>query len=335
MSEKDVFGFEIDFLPVQKMGKSGDAICMRWGYNLLDANLRRQVVMLVDAGYDETGSSVVEHVREYYKTNFVQCLVNTHPHDDHIGGIPKVVTELNVGYFAIHQPWAHIGWKGVSKNRGLEDLRRFVTTTAVDSYEWFSDNGYAFELMGVRVDVLGPTRKYYDSIWSDLELGTEDSLSSDEDTVRTVNNSGVILAFTLKECGGKTIILTGDAGAPALTAAFSEARRRNPALLQNVAIFQLPHHGSDQNFETSVLDFMDLSSAMVCVSAADQDRLHPGTEAVNACISRGASVFATRGKIMRQAFGDCPLRDGWVTAKPLSRFRHTPESGVSGQEVGG
>ena len=334
MSEKDAFGFEIDFLPVQKMGKSGDAICMRWGYNLLDANLRRQVVMLVDAGYDETGSSVVEHVREYYKTNFVQCLVSTHPHDDHIGGVPKVVAELNIGYFAIHQPWTHIGRNVVSQNKELEGVRQLVTTAAVDSYEWFSDGGYAFELMGVRVDVLGPTRKYYDSIWSDLKWGAEGCLSSDEDTAKAVNNSGIILAFTLKECGGKTIILTGDVGAPALTAAFSEARRRNPALLQNVAIFQLPHHGSSQNFESSVLNLLDLSSAMVCVSAADQDRLHPGAEVVNACISRGACVFATRGKIMRQAFGDCPLRDGWVTAKPLSRFQHAQESEVPGQVVG-
>lgn len=94
-------GFEIDFLPVGTGEKSGDAIALRYGY---DGNYK---VMVVDGGTKDSGQELVNHIKKYYDTAYVDYVVNTHPDSDHASGLSVVLEQLEVGELWLHRPWEH------------------------------------------------------------------------------------------------------------------------------------------------------------------------------------------------------------------------------------
>src|SRR5712692_4577395 len=98
-------GYEIDFLPVDRGEKSGDAIAFRIGN--LKGPREEQFVCIVDGGYDEHGEQMVQHVTKYFGTNKVDLVVSTHPDDDHCLGLEPVLEQLDVQLLWMHQPWNH------------------------------------------------------------------------------------------------------------------------------------------------------------------------------------------------------------------------------------
>ena len=53
-------------------------------------------VMLIDAGTNEAGETVVNYLKELGITK-INYLVGTHPHEDHIGGIDDVINNFDIG----------------------------------------------------------------------------------------------------------------------------------------------------------------------------------------------------------------------------------------------
>ncbi|HJD71013.1 MAG TPA: MBL fold metallo-hydrolase, partial [Enterobacter roggenkampii] len=97
-------GYEVDFLAVGEK-KSGDAICIRWGN--LHGPRDEQKVVVVDAGYAGTATTIIEHLEKYYHTKTIDLLISTHPDADHVGGLASILENLEVKEFWIHQPWEH------------------------------------------------------------------------------------------------------------------------------------------------------------------------------------------------------------------------------------
>jgi beta-lactamase superfamily II metal-dependent hydrolase len=95
------YGIEIDFLPVGKGEHCGDAIAMRWR----DGDRFR--VLVYDGGTTEYGAKLVKHIQEYYGTKHVDYLVNSHPDNDHAGGLVHIVENLSVGEVWMHRPWEY------------------------------------------------------------------------------------------------------------------------------------------------------------------------------------------------------------------------------------
>ncbi|NUJ41228.1 MBL fold metallo-hydrolase, partial [Pseudoalteromonas sp. 0303] len=81
--------------------KNGDAIVIRYGK---EGNYK---IMVVDGGTKESGKQVVEHIKNYYGTSYVDYVVNTHPDIDHVSGLVTVLEELEVGELWMHLPWEH------------------------------------------------------------------------------------------------------------------------------------------------------------------------------------------------------------------------------------
>lgn len=78
---------------------SGDAIAIRW---LEDGRYR---VMLYDGGTKDYGQALVNHVTTHFGVDYVDYVVNSHPDNDHAGGLHYVLENLKVGELWMHQPW--------------------------------------------------------------------------------------------------------------------------------------------------------------------------------------------------------------------------------------
>ncbi|WP_171208737.1 MULTISPECIES: MBL fold metallo-hydrolase [unclassified Ruegeria] len=115
--------FEIEFLPVGE--GNGDAICVRYSTNGSDF-----VIHVVDAGYVNTGQTVVDHIKKYYdEPDFIDHLVVTHPDRDHLGGVKTVLENFDVGSLRMNRPWLYAeqvldNFHGRYTLQGLENALR-------------------------------------------------------------------------------------------------------------------------------------------------------------------------------------------------------------------
>lgn len=350
-------GYEIDFLAVGEGSRSGDAIAVRFG-NLYGAR-QEQKVVVVDGGFKESGTKVVEHVQNHFGTDVVDLVVSTHPDDDHSAGLALVLKELRVGQLWMHLPWLHTQdiarmfvdgrvtdasirehlRKSLDTARDLESLATRRGIPIVEPFAGLSEwNG--------AVRVLGPGRAFYESLlphfrgtpaakdasmlehfargatelikriaesW-DIETLTDDGETAAE------NNSSAVLLFAVD---GKGLLLTGDAGVPALTAAADELDQLGFSS-EAIEFIQVPHHGSRRNVGPTILNRLlgtrrqgDEVRKIAFVSCAKEgEPKHPSKKVMNAFRRRGAPVHATQGSDKWQ-HSDAPPRSRYSPSVPL------------------
>lgn len=153
-------------------------------------------------------------------------------------------------------------------------------------------------------------------IWANETLEEPDS-----DYVRAENNSSVIL---LIQVDGEQILLTADAGVPALGRACEQAAAIGVDL-RRCSFYQVPHHGSRRNIGPATLDAMvgprlpfgSPMRATAYVSAAPEaGPKHPSVKVTNAFRRRGVQVVATRGTPLCYS-RNAPQRNGWVAVSPM------------------
>ena len=139
--------------------------------------------MLVDAGENYHGQGIIDYVQTigYHKLDYV---VATHPHEDHIGSMPYIVRNFEIG--SIYMP-------DVTANTAtLESLLK------------------AIKAKGLRVKN-GRTGVH---IIKDGEL-TADIIAPDKPDESNLNNSSIVLLLTF---GNVSYLLTGDAETKELNA---------------------------------------------------------------------------------------------------------------------
>lgn len=344
--------YEIEFLPVGNGDKSGDAILVRYGEN------GQYKIMIVDGGTKESGEALVEHIRKYYKTNYVDYVVNTHPDQDHASGLSIVLEELNVGELWIYRPWLNTTFMTYffKDNRITEkslkerfqkafkysyELEKIAKQKRIDIFE-----PYQGSKIGA-FTVLSPSVEWYLDLLLESKKTPEleqafESATLDGLTKRALKFIEETLNFeTLKEDGktsadnessvilyanfdGDGILLTGDAGVRALNKAYDYY----PKLLNNLKFVQVPHHGSRRNVAPSILNKIlgekgQFENKTAFVSAGKDSKKHPRQIVVNAFIRRGCKVCSTEGNTIRHKH-NMPSRDGWSAVTPL-KFKENVE----------
>jgi beta-lactamase superfamily II metal-dependent hydrolase len=328
-------GFEIDFLAVGEESKSGDAIALRYG-NLHGAR-NEQTVVIVDAGFTDTGTKLADFVRARYNPGYVDLLISTHPDQDHVGGLKTVVETLalpGVTQLWMHKPWEHSStmdsargdsFKSIKLSepvqksfQGASELESVATQHGVEIFEPF----VGLSTRDGTLQVLGPTREYYEELLLEVRPPTLATLlaeaakkaaravinmvheSFDEETLRDdgetqpQNNTSVI---TLLSSDGRSCLLTGDAGIPALELA-TDALGQHGVAPGGLTLVQVPHHGSRRNVGPAVLDRIlgpaerdaQRGSAIASV-APDGAPKHPSKKVTNAFQRRGYQVALTKG----------------------------------------
>jgi beta-lactamase superfamily II metal-dependent hydrolase len=323
-------GLEIDFLAVGDGEKSGDAIAVRWG-NLFGARAE-QKILVIDGGTLEAGQKLVDHVTTYYKTDSVDAVISTHPDIDHACGLKVVLEKLDFNVLLIHKPWDHANeicelFKNPTTPTKLKEKLRKAITTAHELETLCIERGKRiyepFEGTDLYGDgsaiVLGPSRAYYQLLVSQFRDTPEASFSvpgilqkavaaaseavewvaekmdmqyeslDDSGVTSHENNSSVILLLTID---GRKMLLTSDAGIPALTAAAEYAASRNIAL-HDLTFMQVPHHGSKHNVGKTILNRIKAGTAYVSAGATAPK--HPARKVTNALIRRGSAVYKTAG----------------------------------------
>ena len=116
------------------------------------------VYALIDAGYDTTGHIVVEYLQEQ-GVEELELVVGTHPHGDHIGGLPEVLNTFP----------ANNVWSGPITYTN-DYVRNFRTSVGNQGLAIHHPNpGDTFQLDDALITVLGPVKKYYEDV-NDLSL---------------------------------------------------------------------------------------------------------------------------------------------------------------------
>lgn len=151
----------------------------------------------------------------------------------------------------------------------------------------------------------------------------------DDGTTTPANNSSAICLLTVDD---RQLLLTGDAGIPALEQAVTvlEAEGFQPG---NLRFVQIPHHGSRSNVGPSILNRMlgpkgqptrPAATAFASVARKNPEHKHPAKKVTNAFHRRGYSVHVTQGEAKRHSH-DPPDRVGWSTSTPLPFYSKVEE----------
>jgi beta-lactamase superfamily II metal-dependent hydrolase len=273
--------FEIDFLNVETT-KSGDAIAVRYRAN------GAVFIHVVDGGYLDTGTSLVNHIRSNYVAAHVDHVVATHPDGDHAAGLRKVLEELSVGALWMHRPWLYVSellprFARFTSEAGLTARLRELYPNIAALEVLAQDTGVPiFEaFQGAQIGaftVMAPTKDTYLDlvVASDKTPDATNALMADGrsifaqamgavvnmvksawgDEVFSSGETSAENAMSIVQyanLSGEKILLTGDTG----RAGLDEAADYAPFIglsLPGINRFQVPHHGSRRNVSTETLD---------------------------------------------------------------------------------
>jgi len=131
--------------------------------------------ILIDGGDQDDGPAVVEYLERQGLDGKIELLIATHPHRDHIGGLPEVMEAFEVKEVLDSGLPARSDW--------YESLEQSV---AAEGCRWVHDNSQVYEFGQVHLQILTGGR-----------------------TWKEVNNNSVVARL---DCGQVEFLFTGDIG---------------------------------------------------------------------------------------------------------------------------
>lgn len=200
---------EVSFIDVGQ----GDAIL---------AELPGGEIMLIDGGDNGHESELFDYLDEHgvYEIDY---LIATHPHADHIGGLPETVEKYDIG--SIYMPRAEHDSKTYERLLEAIDEKGLTITAA-------RGGGQIFDSGSARAEFLAPNSSEY----SDL------------------NNYSAVVKLTV----GKTAFLfCGDAEAE------SEAELLSMGYDLSAEVIKIGHHGSATSSSAELIDAVDPEYAVI------------------------------------------------------------------------
>lgn len=347
--------YEIDYIPVGTGEKGGDAITFRYG-DFSDP--MKQNVVVIDGGTKDSGEKLVEHIQQHYGTSYVDLVVATHLHSDHISGLTVVLEKLSVGKLAVHCPWDHtqaikkmtntaatlgrLQTKLEKSLSGLSTLVDLAETKKISIIQPFQG-----EQILDGLHVLGPSKEYYQQLLANFGVTPEvkeehrissifsavkeavtwiaetlhiETLSDDYPDTDSENNSSLVLLLVAEE---KKFLFTGDAGKGSLGKIIEYTDLINYSL-SGLDFFDVPHHGSKRNLGPTILNKLKPKRAFIsCPPQGDPK--HPSRKVINALLRRDCLVHTNKDGILCHHSENTPSRANWGNAVPESFYEQVEE----------
>jgi beta-lactamase superfamily II metal-dependent hydrolase len=326
--------YELDIL---KAGKEKDADAITARFTRPDTSEIAHLV--IDAGWQDDGDTVVQMLNRY-KAPKVEVAIVTHPDSDHIGGMAKVFDNFQVEDLLIHR----LDQRGGAGLPAADAVRELVVK-AQSLGTRITEPTPGLNAFGGALTILGPSDDYYEQLVAEQlpstvakslglaelreafrsladrvleKLPVKEVPFDDGPGCGACNNSSVI---TLLRLGDKCVLLTADAGVPAINAALDYAETAGLDAVRPF-IVQIPHHGSRRNASSKLLDRVlgpigQESGGVAFVSVVSTTNAkHPSGRVVNAYKRRGYPYFWTAGNSLNWSSPDAPARSDYGPASP-------------------
>ena len=216
--------------------------------------------MLIDAG-ESTAMYSVRSVLKRLKIKKLDAVIATHPHSDHIGGMPAILRSFEVASFYmpdVSNPSA--AYSDMTSALNGASLRvNYLSADRTPTIEWDED---------VTIEVLSP--------FEDVAY-------------QSINNYSAIIRVTY---GDTSILLTGDAEGDGVYSAEYTALARNTEDKFRCTVLKVPHHGSLSSLSDAFLSAASPDYAVISVGSGN-DYGHPHQSTLNKLKSNDIKVFRT------------------------------------------
>ena len=213
--------------------------------------------LLVDAGGGNfaAGEQVVLPYLRAKGVSSLAAVILTHPHDDHYGGLPAVLSALPVQLFLSNGEEDNAA--AFSDLLAILEERDIACSSVSTGYRLIIDN--------VEIKVLSPPAQRF-------------SVTADD-----VNNSSLVLSLSY---GDFSLLLTGDAESAALNELIKKYQGRLRA-----DVLQVPHHGSRNALSAALLRAAAARAAVISVGSNPFG--HPHAETLRLLAENKLAVYRT------------------------------------------
>ncbi|HUV05327.1 MAG TPA: ComEC/Rec2 family competence protein [Armatimonadota bacterium] len=211
--------------------------------------------VLIDAGDRDSAEDVVRYL-DRHGVDRIDLLVITHPHMDHIGGLPRVLERFGVSQ-VIDAGYPH----------GSQTYKEVLSSFQARRIDYRRGSAYQRPQVSKSVSL--------DIIWP-----ADDYVPSGE---AALNNGSVVVRATY---GDVSLLLPGDIQ--------SEAEDRILAARRELqsTILKVAHHGSQESTSNEFLQVVWPQYAVISVGAENQYG-HPGRAVLRRLNACGAAVYRT------------------------------------------
>ena len=329
--------YEIDFINV----KDADAILIHFW----DDDRGADYVVSIDAGRYNDGDEVSRFVKEYYKKDTIDVAVVTHCDEDHYGGYVKILENrlVKINEFWLNDPGKYVTVdkykyfrklsslraevRNVYNEEGDKNLLDLIPSTSIRTALSYGGDFYsAFD--GI-IEILAPTKQYYESLVPDLRHNAKPydtnieendnyileagdciskSLDNAPDDTSTHNASSVIIMF--KPDDDHKFIFMGDA----CRVSVDKMIVTDCEKMRNATLLKLPHHGSVHNMDS---DMINLINPFFAIASAESASKYFSPVLRNALKRKGTKVYSTytNGSLLYSE--GLPTRNGYSTSTPM------------------
>ncbi|NLZ93561.1 MAG: DNA internalization-related competence protein ComEC/Rec2 [Firmicutes bacterium] len=231
--------------------------------------------LFFDAGgsFSAVGEQIILPYLRRHRVDQLVALILSHPHQDHYGGMPAILSTLPTEIFIYNGQ--------VEESSLYHGLQQLLAQKQIPSFTLHA--GYSLQLDGMQLQIISPGSEFFYNTGDD------------------VNNNSLVMKLTYKNF---SLLLMGDTE----KAAVAQLLQLPPKQLQ-ANVLQVPHHGSREALSAALLAAVRPQAAVISVGSSNAFG-HPHADTLDLLKQQYIDIFRTdyHGAVTIESDGK-----GWQT----------------------